>query len=106
MVQGGKRHLWFTAAVDGDAALADAALSPGAQRGADPGIKIKDLREFPEKENSWPEIIENPSWPREREVHGSPKGCGNRLHFMQSRNLLAVKRAIIRRVLGFEIPAA
>ena len=104
MERGGKRHLWFTAAVDGDAALADAALSPGAQRGADPGIKIKDLRDFPKTKNI--EVIESPSWPREREVHGSPKGCGNRLHFMQSRNLLAVKGAIIRRVLGFEIPAA
>ena len=50
MERGGKRHLWFTAAVDGDAALADAALSPGTQRGADPEIKIKqNLRESPEK---------------------------------------------------------
>ena len=38
---GGKRHLRFTAAVDGDTALADTALSPGTQRGADPGIKVK-----------------------------------------------------------------
>ena len=38
---GGKRHLRFTAAVDGDTALADAALSPGTQRGADPGIEVK-----------------------------------------------------------------
>ena len=68
MERGGKRHLRFTAAVDGDAALADAALSPGAQRGADPGIKIKDLRDFPKTKNI--EVIESPSWPREREVHG------------------------------------
>ena len=40
---GGKRHLRFTTAVDGDTALADAALSPGTQRGADPGIKIKQI---------------------------------------------------------------
>ena len=40
---GGKRHLRFTAAVDGDTALADTALSPGTQRGADPGIKIKQI---------------------------------------------------------------
>ena len=40
---GGKRHLRFTAAVDGDTALADAALSPGTQRGADPGIEIKQI---------------------------------------------------------------
>ena len=39
---GGKRHLRFTAAVDGDAALADTALSPGTQRGTDPGIKVKE----------------------------------------------------------------
>ena len=50
---GGKRHLRFTAAVDGDTALADAALSPGTQRGADPEIKIKqNLREFPEKKTN------------------------------------------------------
>ena len=36
-------HLRFTAAVDGDTALADAALSPGTQRGADPGIKVKEM---------------------------------------------------------------
>ena len=41
MERGGKRHLRFTAAVDGDTALADTALSPGTQRGADPGIKVK-----------------------------------------------------------------
>ena len=49
--------------------------------------------------------------PREGTAQSS-NGCGNtrlvklRLHFMQNKNLLAVKQAIIRRVLGFEIAAA
>ena len=75
--------------------------------------KSNKFKGIPREENSSPESIESPSWPRERELHKAQMVAVIlgwlvvlRLHFMQNKNLLVVKQAIIRRVLGFEIAAA